>query len=542
MYCQHFGLKKKPFQISSDNEFLWLGEKHAAALTMLKKGLTDDKHCLLALIGDIGTGKTTIINEIIHTLDNGTLFVKIENPCFEMHQLLLFIARAFGFENRYNGHEAELNSVTAPQKIRDFDEHKKNISNSVKNELFCIKEGENFSSAFRSFLESTAEQNKKVLVIVDEAQAIPEQFLNEIVSWSEFGLNNVLTVIFAGQLELQGILKTGSGQVIKNEKIVKVFLKPLDEEETRVYIRKRLEIAGTTRKIFLISAIHEAYIYSKGVPRLINISCDQALVAAFAKNIKIIDVPILKQVLHELALPTNHELTLPKENELEPSTGHGSAIPAGVVEKELSKRQPEKKLYSENMPPAEKQKSPGLVAVCLICLCIGIGFLFYTGFFSFVMKNVQSHHRGNIQTPGKNLKKADVHIQTRPTMGKKSVTPAFPEKIIVTIPKTTYHPVQDIGLGYTPYSSETSQLPAMADKIPASSLKRGHAEGQDLYPGNTSDHSYKTEKISSSAPVKNIRKKHRTIKIKPGTHGNSAPRKTPEPGAIIDWLIKRKNI
>ncbi len=537
MYCQHFGLKKKPFQISSDNEFLWLGEKHAAALTMLKKGLTDEKHCLLALIGDIGTGKTTSINEIIHTLDNETLFVKIENPCFEMHQLLLFIARALGFENRYNGHEAELNSVTAPH-----NKHKKNISNSVKNELLRIKEGEKFSSAFRLFLESTAEQNKKVLVIVDEAQAIPEQFLNEIVAWSEFGLNNVLTVILAGQLELQGILKTGSGQVIKNEKVIQVFLKPLDEEETRVYIRKRLEIAGTTRKIFLISAIHEAYIYSKGVPRLINISCDQALVAAFAKNIKIIDLPIFKQVLHELALPTDHELSLPADHELEPSTGHGPAMPAGVVEKELPKKQPGKKLYSENRPPVQKQKRPKLVAACWICLCIGIGFLFYTGFFSFVMKNVQSHHRGNIQTPGKNLKKAGVHIQTRPTMGKKSVTPAFPEKIIVTIPKATYHPVQDIGLGYTPTSSETSQLPAMADKIPANILKHEYTAGQDMSPVNIPGHSYRVRNSSSSAPVKNIRKNHRIIKIKPGTPENPDPRKSPKPGAIIDWLIKRKHI
>jgi len=99
MYYQYFSLEKKPFQINSDNDFLWLGKKHAKALESLKRGIKE-KQGLLALIGDVGTGKTTLLNEIIHTLDTQTLFVKIADPGVEMHHLFLTIAQAFGFEDQ----------------------------------------------------------------------------------------------------------------------------------------------------------------------------------------------------------------------------------------------------------------------------------------------------------------------------------------------------------------------------------------------------------------------------------------------------------
>ena len=123
-------------------------------------------------------------------------------------------------------------------------------------------------------------------------------------------------------------------------------------------------------------------------------------------------------------------------------------------------------------------------------------------------------------------------------MGEKSSTAVFPKKIIETIPKTTLHLVQDIGLGYTPSLSETNQLPAMTDKIPAKAIKPGHPAGQNLYPGhNTPDHSYQVEKASASAPVKNNKKKNKFIEIKSGSSENPGSTESPEPGAIIDWLI-----
>jgi len=249
MYYQHFNLEKKPFQINSDNEFLWLSKKHTIALDSLKRGMAEEQG-LLALTGDMGTGKTTLLNEIINTLDMETLVVKIPDPGVEMSHLFLTIAQAFGFEDQY-------------QKEKKF------------------------SSGFFPFLKTAENKGKNVLVIVDEAQRIPKRFLKEIASWSKSGFNQVLTVILAGQLEFRNILRSTLGAAWQDCINVHAFLEPLDEKETKTYINKRLEMAGTTRKIFLISAISEIHTYSKGIPRMINTSCDQALIAAFVKDMKI---------------------------------------------------------------------------------------------------------------------------------------------------------------------------------------------------------------------------------------------------------------
>ncbi|WP_300456983.1 AAA family ATPase [Desulfobacula sp.] len=285
MYCRYFNLEKKPFQISSDNKFLWLGKTHAAALKLLKKGLAQNKS-LLVLTGDIGTGKTTLINEIIHTLDPGTMWVKIVDPCFEMEDLFRVIAQAFGFEAQYD-------------------------------------RGKNFSLEFFSFLNAAGDEDKKIRVIVDEAQRMPEWFLKEVISWSGFRFNRVLTVILAGHLEFEHLLRTHLGQAWKDHVNLHACLEPLNKEETKIYINKRLELAGTNRKIFLSSALHEAYTYSKGIPRLINISCDQALIAAFAKGVKTVDASTFRKATGQLYRPVappenkeHNEEELPKEDHL----------------------------------------------------------------------------------------------------------------------------------------------------------------------------------------------------------------------------------
>ncbi len=461
MYCQHFGLKKKPFQISADNDLLWLGYKHASALTSLKGSMGDKTHCLMALIGDIGTGKTTLINEIIQTLDDETLFVKIENPCLEVYQLFLLIARAFGFEQQY-------------------------------------KEVENFSSAFRSFLKFTSEQNRKVLIIVDEAQSIPERFLKEILSWAEFDLNNVLSVILAGQLELQGLLKTGSGQFEQNGKIVQAFLKPLNEGETKAYINKRLEISGTTRRIFLISAIHEAYIKSHGIPRLINIFCDQALTAAFAKNMKIVDLPTIQQVIHELELPT---VTV--------------KIPTETIGKKILEKKSEKTKPSPDRQGFQKKNIAVLAMLCLILS--GIIVLFYTGYFTSAIKNKLFDFHLNINPVKTTSKKLNSPVKVPPPQTRKVVKKNSPEKITVKNSRSKSTAVHDTGLGYTPANSfQAGQLPAMADKIPANALNGRHPARLDTGLGYTPPApSTQTRKLPSTVPVKTIKNENKPRDIIP---------------------------
>lgn len=264
MYRQFFNLEKRPFQITSDNTFLWLGKKHATVLNLLQKGIAES--CgMMALTGDIGTGKTTLVNEIIHSLDGKTQVVKIADPCFEIHQLYLVIAKALGFEDQFR--------------------EKKFISEL----LAALKEADR--------------KGNKILFIVDEAQRIPERFLKQIISWNNIYINPVLTILLVGQLELKEIFKDNLGAAWQDEFDILTRLEPLDEKETGVYISKRLEISGASREIFSKSAKHEAYCYSKGIPRLINISCDQAMMAAYSDDKKQVDSQIFKSVLPKLDLP-----------------------------------------------------------------------------------------------------------------------------------------------------------------------------------------------------------------------------------------------
>ncbi len=455
MYCQHFSLKKKPFQISSNNELLWLGKKHSTAFELLKKGITEE-HGLLTLTGDIGTGKTTLINEIIHTRDSHTLFVIIEDPGFEMYHLLLVIAQAFGFESLY------------PTKKK-------------------------FSSAFFSFLKATEEKGQKVLVIVDEAQRIPQRFLKEISSWSEFGLNHVLTIILAGQLEFQDVLKTKLKPAQQKDPIVHAFLEPLNEEETKNYINNRLEKAGATRKIFLISAVHEAYTYSKGIPRLINISCDQALLAAFAKDMKIVDVPTFKQVIKELTLPTR---PFEKGTELPEETNHPQ-----------TKGKPVEKPFSNNRQWFQKKTIAGLAVIC--CICFGLAYLFY-GYLPSVIKIESSPLQEDIKPLEYQSKKTSTLSPDLSLHEFKYLEQTLNEKAPAIIPKTQNPAKQNVGLGYTPDPSfqETDlTAPVLVEDLENNTLPEP-------------DESFNIKKINNFPD----------------------PSNEPEPEAIIDWLMEKKNI
>jgi type II secretory pathway predicted ATPase ExeA len=383
MYRKHFNLEKKPFQISSDNQFLWLGKKHASALESLKQGIAQNQG-LLVLTGDVGTGKTTLINEIIHTLDAKTQAVIIADACFEMHHIFLTIAQAFGFEDQY-------------------------------------QKGKKFSAEFVSFLRTVNTRGRKVLVVVDEAQRIPVRFLKEIIAWSEFRLNHVLTVILAGQLEFQTVLGT-LGQGWWNHIQTNVSLEPLDENETKIYINKRLELAGSKRKIFLISAIHEVHVYSKGFPRLINIACDQALIAAFAKGMRLVDPPTFKQALGQLDLPI---------------------IPLGKKKVDPNETIPIQGAWFQ------KKILIGGGAFVLICLFSGYSYYGDNGSFAFKKEPL---------SPSRGLKS----LENQPQKPNTTATSEFlyrakqifpPRTIGLAVPQVQEPEEQDIDATYTPASS-----------------------------------------------------------------------------------------
>lgn len=322
MYCRHFHLHKKPFQISSDNDFLWLGKAHKTALALLKKGM-EDEQSLLILTGDIGTGKTTLLNEIIQTLDTDIGYVRIEDPGLELHSLFQRIAQGFGFEN---------------------------------------KRQEKFSDGFFSFLKETERAGRKVLVILDESQRIPGRFLMEMISWSQFHLPHVLTVILAGQLEMLEVFRRHLGREWPDH--VHASLRPLSLEESRAYIARRLEVAGATQRIFLPAAVEEIYTYAKGIPRLINIACDQALIQAFADDKTTIDTAAVQKAILPLELPGTvkaEDLPDPRKTRKKEEADRGRAM--NFSDSDLPKK------------PGGRKKTAAVLAAA--CICIFAGYWFY---------------------------------------------------------------------------------------------------------------------------------------------------------------------
>ena len=266
MYLSYYKLESKPFQMSTDPDFLWLGEKHKEALATLKYAILENKG-ILALTGDVGTGKTTLINALIQSLGNDTLAVTIYDPSLQVLEFFNIISNAFNMERTFHG------------------------------------KGE-FLIYFKQFLKQIRVQNKKVLMIIDEAQRISNELLEEVrlLSNLEDEYVRLLNIFFVGQNEFIDILKEYKNRAFRQRITLSYHIEPLTLRETEVYIRHRLEIAGAKTHIFSSGSIYEIFSFSNGYPRLINIICDHALLSGYVRDNLIIAQDIIKECKEELQI------------------------------------------------------------------------------------------------------------------------------------------------------------------------------------------------------------------------------------------------
>ncbi|RLB85412.1 MAG: type II secretory pathway protein [Deltaproteobacteria bacterium] len=266
MYFSYYNLNTNPFKISTDPKFLWLGEEHKEALAVLKYGVLDNKGFLL-LTGDVGTGKTTLINSLIKSLDKDVIVGVVLDPDLEKLEFFNFISNAFGMNKEF-----------------------------VNKSSFLIH--------FNQFLHKSYEANKKVLLIIDEAQRLNSQLLEEIrlLSNLEKEETKLLNIFFIGQNEFNDILLKPENRALKQRITISYNIDSLTENETDKYIRHRLKIAGGEQTIFDSAAICEIFFFSKGYPRLINIICDLALLSGFVQETKIIGQDIIKECAKELEI------------------------------------------------------------------------------------------------------------------------------------------------------------------------------------------------------------------------------------------------
>ena len=266
MYLSFYNLKAKPFQITTDPKFFWFGNNHSDALAGLKDGVHNNNGFFL-LIGETGTGKTTLINCLIGALQPNFIIVKVPDPDFECLDFFNFLAEGFQINNKFSSKGA-------------------------------------FFVHFKFFLENAYSANKKIFLIVDEAHRLNKNLLKELIVLSDIEINNrkMINILLAGQEGLNELIEQQGLLEITKKITDRHSLKPLTEQETDEYIRHHLKLAGIKLKIFTSGAVRGIYSFSKGNPRLINNICDRALLTGYSNGIKTINSAIIKECSGELQI------------------------------------------------------------------------------------------------------------------------------------------------------------------------------------------------------------------------------------------------
>lgn len=291
MYQAFYNLKIKPFQITTDPKFLWLGEKHKEALATLKYGIIENKGFLL-LTGDVGTGKTVLIHGLVKIIDISAIVATIPDPGLSSMDFFNFLAEEFKMNRRFETKGA-------------------------------------FLIHLKHFLYKASASDKKVLLVIDEAQRLNHELLEQIRLLSNIEMDNrkLITIFFVGQSEFNRILSEERNKAVRQRITVSYHISPLTEPETREYIKHRLKVAGGENEIFKPEALHKIYAFSHGYPRLINIICDHALLTGYSAGKKAIDADVINECEKELRIPINNAGREAKEQGFfEPRPGALSVI------------------------------------------------------------------------------------------------------------------------------------------------------------------------------------------------------------------------
>lgn len=274
MYLSFFGLKIKPFQINTNPSFFWLGEKQKEALTILKYGLSKMPGLLL-LTGDAGTGKTTLTNVFLDSLDDQYLVVKIPDPDLEDIDFINYIADVLDFKTKFSSKES-------------------------------------FYAHFSRFLQTSFDHNQRIILVIDECQRLSSHLLKEIIKLANIAKDGtkLLKVLLIGQSEFDTVLRNNTSRELHQLIAINYAITALDGKETGELIRHRLKTAGANRDIFSPDAIRTVHELSRGIPVRINIICDHALLLGFGQGNKTINGELIRQCAEDLR-PHNYFHPLP---------------------------------------------------------------------------------------------------------------------------------------------------------------------------------------------------------------------------------------
>jgi len=249
MYASFFGLNEKPFSITPDPRYLYLGPRHAEALAHLLYGITESGG-FIQLTGEVGTGKTTVVRSLLEQLPENTDVALVLNPRLSPHEFLLTICDELDVEVQQRA--------------------------SMKSIVDALNE---------RLLEAHA-AGRRVVLIVDEAQNLSTEVLEQIrlLTNLETAKQKLLQIILIGQPELREVLARSDLRQLAQRITGRYHLEPLASQEVQAYVRHRLEVAGGRGQLFSAGALKVLHQRSDGIPRLVNVIADRALLGAWSRE------------------------------------------------------------------------------------------------------------------------------------------------------------------------------------------------------------------------------------------------------------------
>lgn len=303
MYETFFGLQERPFDLTPNPRFLFLTHRHREALVNLEFGIAGHKG-VVALIGEAGMGKTTLVRAAMENQrESKVKCIYLNNPLLTRAEFLLFLCRAFALSKEAELSKTQLISELAPR------------------------------------LEALRRKGRTVALLVDEAQSLPNELLEEIRLLTNIETNDekLLTLLLVGQPELADRLNDQTLRQLKQRIELRCTLTPFDLPETAAYIASRLSTAGAEIAPFTREAVDVIHRRSRGIPRSISVICENALISGFAEGERPVTSRLVTEVCDDFDL---HGVVSDGPAEQLPPTApvERQAVPAEVEEEAPLKR------------------------------------------------------------------------------------------------------------------------------------------------------------------------------------------------------------